>query len=91
MWVQAAAVIMEEQWLIESIVILVLGSKGWVLNESLVEVNDKCERLWSIYSKYVMKGYAISTILMAILSIGQSMIDEGHFNADNLYRPFKIM
>lgn len=69
----------------------ILGRTQVVAYMHLVEVNEKCERLWEIYWKYVMKGFPISTILMAVLSVAQCWHDNGHVVTENLYRPFKIM
>lgn len=57
----------------------------------LMDTNTLCERLWSLFIKYAMRGIVITLTSMAIGSISLCYIMNGNFAADHVYHPNKIV
>lgn len=56
----------------------------------LAEANNKGEWMWRILLKYIMAGFAVVTTITAIISVLMCFIMDGHFNTNDLYRPYKF-
>lgn len=61
------------------------------LVKHLIQVKEKCERVWEIYIKYVITGFGASTVGSCLGSVLSFTLSNEQFNVENMYLQFKIM
>lgn len=57
----------------------------------LKETNEKCESAWTIFFKYILGGFAISTAINATISVLYCYTTNGYFDVKHVYYPYRFM
>lgn len=56
-----------------------------------VDLNKRCELMWSFYINYVLIAVFIAIIAMSTTSVLLCYITYGHFDGDHAYTPFRFV
>lgn len=57
----------------------------------LIRANNKSEWIWKIFFKYILAGFAISTVTVCTGSMIICYLAKGHFDSKSVYHVLKIM
>lgn len=58
--------------------------------EHLVRVNNKSEKIWQLYFKFVMLGFFICTNTLVVISLVHCYIVNGAFDISLVFKPYEV-